>query len=709
MDQTPPETTINVNKDTERLYALYAVHDTLKQVVVDGLSIDDVLPSVLRLAVDELRGDAGSILIVDDSGNVEHAWHVSDNDAIQNSERFFREALKGGLFGSSLRSQTPLLVTDTRNDSKWLLRPGHPTSFESWSAVCAPLIMRTRAIGALTMTKSGPDQFDHGDLNLLQAIANQAASTIEIARLFGEGERRTNELTALVKASRVINSSLDTNKIMQSLLAQMNQLIKSQAISIALVDHQTNQLVFEVAEGIGSDAIVGLRMPSNQGISGWVMEHGQPALVLDTDKDVRFNRLGDLRTGHSTQSIICAPLMIKNEVLGTIQAINPSEGKFTPNDLQLLTNLANLASSALLNARQFAQTQIAEARYLGLFEDSVNPILLTNTKGQIVEANRRAFELLGYTGSDLLGQPIEILHKRDDNLPSQLSMQSGQVRMFSGQVPKKDGFLIPVEIHVKRTHFRENELLQWIYRDTSQEVELQKMRDDLTAMLVHDLQSPLGNVISSLELLDFELADSTSPIVRNILDIATRSSRRLQILIRSLLDINHLEAGHPIQNQRVVPIQALTEQAQETVQPLLERRNIKLVREFDENLAHVYVDDEMIRRVFINLLDNATKYTPDNKQVTIRIKHEPMGKWLVIAVRDQGAGIPEQFRSVIFDKFRRMKSKNAPKGMGLGLAFCRMAVEAHGGYIMINDAPGGGAEFRFTLPVAYDKADEFRD
>lgn len=687
-------------RDTERLYTLYAVHDTLKQVVVDGFSIDEVLPSVLRLAVDELRGDAGSILIVDNEGEVEHAWHIADNEIVQNSERFFKEALKNGLFGSSVRSQTPLLVTDTRSDSKWLLRPGHPTSYESWSAVCAPLIMRNHAIGALTMTKSGSDQFDHGDLNLLQAIANQAASTIEIARLFRESERRTNELTALVKASRVINSSLDTNKIMKSLLSQMNQLIKAEAISIALVDHQTNQLVFEVAEGLGSEAIVGLRMPSNQGISGWVMEHGQPAFVPDTDKDVRFNRLGDLRTGHSTRSVICAPIMIKHEMLGTIQAINPSEGKFTENDLQLLTNLANLASSALFNARQFAQTQIAEARYLGLFEDSVNPILLTNARGEIVEANRRAFEMLGYTGSDLLGQLIDILHDKDDNIPSRLYLHPGQVRMFTGQVAKKDGFTIPVEIHAKKTHFRDSELLQWIYRDISQEVELQKMRDDLTAMLVHDLQSPLGNVISSLELLDFELGGNSSSIVHNILDIATRSSRRLQVLIRSLLDINHLEAGHPIQNQRVVTIEEVIDLAKETVQPVLERRNITLVREFDEDLAQIFVDDEMIRRVFINLLDNATKYTPDNKQVTIKVSQDPAGLWLIVAVRDQGAGIPKQFRDVIFDKFRRMKQKGAPKGMGLGLAFCRMAVEAHGGTIQIDDAPGGGAEFRFTLPIA---------
>src|SRR5690606_18414390 len=137
--------------------------------------------------------------------------------------------------------------------------------------------------------------------------------------------------------------------------------------SIALVDPQQDELVYTVAEGAGAEAIVGLRVPSNQGVSGWVMKVGEPTLVPDMEKDSRFYPEGDRRTGQVTRAMICAPLRVKDEVLGTIQAINPRKGPFTENDLQLLVNLANLASSALNNAQQFAATQAAEERYLRLF------------------------------------------------------------------------------------------------------------------------------------------------------------------------------------------------------------------------------------------------------------------------------------------------------------------------------------------------------
>ncbi|NIR27683.1 MAG: GAF domain-containing protein, partial [candidate division Zixibacteria bacterium] len=190
----------------------------------------------------------------------------------------------------------------------------------------------------------------------------------------------------------------------------MNELLNVDAISIALVDKQHQELVYEVAEGSGSEKIVGLRMPSNEGISGWVMEHGEPALVNDPYSDGRFSGHGDERTGINTKALICAPLQLKGEVLGTIQAINPVEGTFSDNDLRLLINLANLASSAIANAQQFTRTQAAEERYLGLFEDSIDPIILTDIDGKIVEINNPACVFLEYDRGELLDLSLKSLH-----------------------------------------------------------------------------------------------------------------------------------------------------------------------------------------------------------------------------------------------------------------------------------------------------------
>jgi signal transduction histidine kinase len=106
----------------------------------------------------------------------------------------------------------------------------------------------------------------------------------------------------------------------------------------------------------------------------------------------------------------------------------------------------------------------------------------------------------------------------------------------------------------------------------------------------------------------------------------------------------------------------------------------------------------MIRRVITNLLDNASKFSPMNGQIQIDIHQD--GDWIEVGVSDSGPGIPTEARDAIFNKFTRLKSERMPKGLGLGLAFCRLAVQSHGGKIWVEDAPEHGSRFVFTLPVA---------
>ncbi len=676
----------------ERLQMLYTVHSLLKQVEAGGLNIQTILPQVLQMASQQLDATEGSIIIVNTEMQIEHAWFTRGTPA----DHFIEDIMTHGLAGWVIREKTPYIIHDTRSDKHWLPRPNHVTTIEPWSVICTPFLSGQTAIGAITLHKPGISQFDEQDLSLLTTISSQAAITIKNARLLEESKRQLNVTDLLFEASKVINSSLNIDEIMYLLLAQMNELLNAEAISIALVDHQTDELVYRVAEGIGREKIVGLRLPVNQGISGWVMHHNEALLVTDTRNDPRFHAAADAITGHPTRAMICAPIQFKGEVLGTIQAINPTKKMFTRQDLDLLVNLANIASSAITNAQQFARTQAAEARYTELFQDSVDPIILTDENGHIVEANRRAFEFLGYLREELLGLPLATLHASQGLLPPFNHIKTNEAYNFRSQAVTKTGKQIPIDVYVKRTQSGKDTLLQWIHHDISQQVELEQMREDLTAMLFHDLQSPLGNVISSLELLREELKDE---IQLSILDIATRSSQRLQLLVRSLLDINQLEAGHPANIQDRVDVQQLFAYVWEVEEPNLERRSIQLVRQVEPDLPLLHIDRDMIQRVLINLVDNAIKHGGSSKQINLSARVE--GGMMLLSVADKGPGIPPEYRQKIFEKFQRVSQEGRPnsKGMGLGLAFCRLAVEAHGGRIWVDDAPGGGARFNLMLPV----------
>lgn len=688
-------------REGDRLHTLYVVNDLLKQVEADGLNINLILPHVLNLSVQQLEADDGSIIVVNEALKVEHAWLSGENN-LESQEEILEEIMDRGVAGWVIRNHEPCVIDDTQTDERWLPRPGHSTSKTAWSVICTPFTIRDRVIGTITIHKMGINQFDEHDLNLLTTISNQAASSIENARLYEASQRQLKISALLNEASRVINSSLDINEIMQSLLAQMNDFLNAEAISIALVDKQTNELVYQVAEGAGAKEIVGLRLPNNQGLSGWVMKNSEPAFVSDTSLDPRFYQLGDKRTGHETRAMICAPMIFKEIPLGTIQAINPLDGEFTEEDLDVLVNLANIASTAIANAQQYAQTLAAESRYTSLFQDIVDPIILTDMRGRIVEANRRASDMLGYKRNELLHMSIQELHPDTAVLPTAKKIPSDKVLMFHSEVHAKNAPPIPMEVYTKRTIHGDDQLLQWIHHDITEQVELEKMREDLTAMLFHDLQSPLGNVISSLELLAYEIPpESQNSPLATMLDIARRSSRRLETLIRSLLDINRLEAGQPVTEQIRVDIYELINEVHEIELPNFEQRQIHFANNLPANLPQVYVEEDMIRRVLVNLVNNALKYSNQAQTITIDGQIQPENDRLLISVNDQGSGIPQQFRESIFEKFERISTKDSnAKGLGLGLAFCRLAVEAHNGRIWVDDSPTGGARFNFTLPLA---------
>jgi signal transduction histidine kinase len=184
---------------------------------------------------------------------------------------------------------------------------------------------------------------------------------------------------------------------------------------------------------------------------------------------------------------------------------------------------------------------------------------------------------------------------------------------------------------------------------------------------------------------------------QSVLSIAQRSSRRASRLVESLLDLDRLEAGQAVLDKSPVSIGNLITEAVEEVYPTAEAKGHLLRMKIDPDTPEVEVDVDMIRRVLINLLDNAVKYTRSGGKITIASYNED--DHVRIRVWDSGPGISVEDQQRIFEKFSRVRRKTSAKGLGLGLAFCRLAVEEHGGRIWVESEEGKGSTFYFTLPV----------
>lgn len=178
----------------------------------------------------------------------------------------------------------------------------------------------------------------------------------------------------------------------------------------------------------------------------------------------------------------------------------------------------------------------------------------------------------------------------------------------------------------------------------------------------------------------------------------------MQRLISSLLDIRRLQSGQEIIRKSNVNLDALVDEAIETVRPLFESKQINLEKIATAETPTLELDEDMIRRVIINLLENAIKFSPLNTTITVGVK--PGRDEVMVFIEDQGPGIPEMYREQIFEKYFRLDSEGKSRGLGLGLSFCQLAVQAHGGKIWVESGKPAGSRFLFSLPYPVQQASQ---
>jgi two-component system, NtrC family, sensor histidine kinase KinB len=674
----------------------------ISRELATALDLRTVLQRVLFLGMKNVGAISGSIVVLDDNNNPVESAIIHGAQLHDQTTQQLKVTLERGLAGWVINNRLPVLVNDTSKDARWVRRPDDSEDRTGpKSAVSAPLLARERLVGVITLVHPQPGFFSMDHLDLVQAIADQAGIAVLNARLFDESQRQARVMTALAETAAVINATLSMEDVFSRLMDQVGQALRVQAASLALVDPNSQELVFRAATGWVGDKVVGTRLQLGQGIAGWVAREGRGIIVPNVNRDERFDSETDQRTGYSTQTIACAPIWLRGEVIGVLEAINPYGGKFDGDALLVLSGIGNLAGTAIRHAQLFESLEAAHQRYRELFDDSIDPIFITDLAGIIQEANRRAVLTTGYAIPELLGYPIDQLHQPDwGKLGQGLSLISQSEAPFSYEsvLLARGGQEIPVEVHTRKVNIDGVWHLQWIMRDITERKNLDELRDDLIAMIYHDLRSPLANVVSSLDVLRSLAVDEKDATVQYMMKIAQRSTERIQRLTNSLLDVNLLNAGQPIINQGPALLQDLIEEAIEAVDLLLSSKSHTLDVNLSSDLPPVYVDSDMIRRVLINLLENAIKFTSNGGR--IEIGAEQVDGWARVWVVDNGCGISHDEQEHVFHKFARTRLRDADaRGLGLGLTFCRLTIEGHGGQIQVESQVGQGARFTFTLPL----------
>lgn len=229
------------------------------------------------------------------------------------------------------------------------------------------------------------------------------------------------------------------------------------------------------------------------------------------------------------------------------------------------------------------------------------------------------------------------------------------------------------------------------------------MRDGLTSMLVHDLRTPLTSLLGPLRMLENGAVGPLDETQKELVVMSEHSGERLLSLVNELLDIAKMEAGEFKIVTHAVSLESVTHEALECVGALAAHDGAAIDVEGDFTHTRVWADTDLVVRVLTNLLANALKFTPRDGRIVLKVS-EHDATHCRIEVRDSGEGIPPEYREHIFEKFGQVEARQRGRkfSTGLGLTFCKLAVEAHGGFIWVESEVGKGSTFAFTLPLAFE-------
>jgi signal transduction histidine kinase len=230
--------------------------------------------------------------------------------------------------------------------------------------------------------------------------------------------------------------------------------------------------------------------------------------------------------------------------------------------------------------------------------------------------------------------------------------------------------------------------------------ELSAMKEEFLALTTHDLRSPLAVISGVINFFTSGRLGDLTPEQKNMVSMMERNTQNLIELVNDLLDASKLESGTMRLEPAPVDLRGLVEELQEQMLPLAAEKEIALETDLPAELPRLHADRAKLRRVLVNLISNALKFTPKGGRINVSAGRED--SFVRVSVADTGVGIPPEDQRDIFDKYAQARSRatRSEKGTGLGLYITRQLVELHGGRIGVKSEVGKGSTFSFTIPIA---------
>jgi PAS domain S-box-containing protein len=425
------------------------------------------------------------------------------------------------------------------------------------------------------------------------------------------------------------------------------------------------------------------------------------------------------------------------DIEGYLQALRKIP-RITRTRLRKIVNLMSVITQTISDLALQKTLLVKQSKeYLNKVINSVSDCIISiDTDFNIVMSNEFCADVFGYPPEELNGRSLLDLLQSDDVINDcKMKLKGGWADNCRIELTalRRDRIVFPVQVSISRVNDEDGEATGYVavLRDISEEKRLEKMKDDLMGMLTHDMRNPILAVNKTLELLSTGRLGPVNENQNKIMKLAINTNEQLGNMVNAFLDIFRNDNGRFELNRHLYDVNQLIRQCIEEVSFLAEDKNLKII--FDSSIPVIELNCDLfrIKGTIGNLLSNAINYSAaggnvlistrmvagDNNELISRvpaslqtwIREDREYFWGVVA--DTGYGIPEELQDAVFEKFFTIKSEErvARRGIGLGLAFCKLVVEAHDGLIFCRTPLASGAnprtvgvEFHMIIPYQGD-------
>ena len=750
------------NETREALEQQTATAEILEITARSPSDVQPVFDAIARNAMRLCDGAHCALFRFD--GRLQHfAAHCGvDAQTVDLLRRIYpREPDPARVSGRAILQREVIHVADALSDPRFPGSAETLTSAGNRAVLAAPMLKGGEPIGVIFMVRREPRRFTERQVALLRTFADQAVIALESVRLFNETREALEQQRASAEVLGVISSSLaDTAPVFERILESCERLFAGRIVGLNLLGadnlmrigayHGPHREQFERIFPVGP----GRSIAERRVIQYPDTEHG-PDVPSQTREGCR---------AIGVRSVIFAPVLWEDRALGNIFVAREHVSTFSEKESALLKTFADQAAIAIENVRLFKETQEsldqqkALAEVLGTLSRSVadaKPVfdLILDSCQRLFEGYLVGMTLVGDDGQVHLGayqgenkeqmeavypyplgrdsgsgQSIldrKVVHFPDVDAPDSAAprrvMDGARAvgfksiifapmideeravgalwvaRRLPGPFSERETALLKSFADQAVIAIRNARLFNEILEKSAQLEVASRHKSEFLASMSHELRTPLNAIIGFARIVMRQSKDALAPKQYDNLEKILTSGQRLLGLINAVLDLSKVEAGRIELHPRELELAPVLDECLRTIEPLVK---VALVKEFDGALPSMYVDDEKLRQVVMNLLSNAAKFT---ERGTIRLRAQADNGAVAITVADTGIGIAAEKLDMIFHEFEQADAgaTRGYGGTGLGLAIARRLARLMGGDIGVESTPGVGSRFTLTLPVRY--------